>query len=382
MRALIATVVLAVCSIGLLAACGDGDSGGGGGDSGEFGTGLELGDVIRTAPVGASVGPWYVWNADDCVFEETSDHPDDYTAELHTVAGGDSAIGYMHYGNSDTFGVANTESVEAVAEEAGMDLDVYNLKFPSRTEPLNAANTAIVKQNAGVLQANLDPSILPKFYGVLEEEGCIPSVQLYIPVDGHPAVGANWPDVGTEIGTQVAEEAESRGWAPEDTALVQCTDPDNGPTVNILFDEIKKAVPENGFEIPEENVFDLVCKLTESQSGEKRVTDWFTANPDFENVIITSIDSPRMQSIIQAVEREGRPRDQIILADSGLDPADQASVRAGDQEFSVAFFPDKYGDWQIPILQDIMAGNPVPAFVGTELVTGTKENVDELYPEN
>ncbi len=145
---------------------------------------------------------------------------------------------------------------------------------------------------------------------------------------------------------------------------------------------MKKAVPANGFEIPEANISDLVCKLSEANAGEKRVTDWFTSHPDFENVIVVSLDSPRMQSILNAIESDGRPRDQIILADTGLDPADRASVRAGDQEFSVAFFPDKYGDWQIPILQDIMAGNPVPSFVGTELVTGTKDNVDELYPND
>lgn len=379
MRA-ITTAFAACCAFGFLVACGDDSDSGDGGGSGEFGTGLELGEVIRTAPVGASVAPWFVWNSESCTFEETDDHPEEYEAELRSVEGGEAQIGYMHYGNTDTFGVVNTESVEAVAEEADMPLNVYNLKFPSRTEPLNAANTAIVKQDQGVLQANLDPTILPEFYEVLQEEGCIPSVQLYIPVEGQPAVGANWPDAGKLVGKEVAEEALDRGWDPEETALVQCTDPDNGPTVNIYHEEVRKAVPENGFEIPEASMFDLVCKLTEANAGEKRLTDWFTANPDFENVIVVSLDSPRMQPMIKAVERDGRPREQIILADTGLDPADRASVRKGDQEFSVAFFPDKYGDWQIPILQDIMAGNPVPSFVGTELVTGTKENVDELYP--
>lgn len=385
-RRITAIVLALICCVGVLAACGDDDSGSPGtagtAGAGQYGTGLELGtEVLKSSPVGASVGPWYRWNNETCSFEETDDHPTAYTADVREIVGGDSRIGYMHYGNSDTFGVANSESVEAVAKLAGMELDVYNLKFPSRTEPLSHANTAIVKGDKGVLQANLDPSILPQFYKVLEDDGCIPSVQMYIPVDGHPAMGANWPDVGVEIGNWLADEAAERGWNPEETALVQCQDPDNGPTVNIMHDKVAETISASDFAIPADNQFSLVCKLTESQSGEKRVTDWFTSHPDFEKVIIVSLDSPRMQSILKAVEREGRPDEDVILADTGLDPADQKSVRAGDQDLSVAFFPEKYGDWLIPMIQDLMAGNPVPKFVGTELAIGTPDTIDDIYPE-
>jgi ribose transport system substrate-binding protein len=377
-----------LCAAALVACGGSDNDDQGGGESaaaeggGQYGTGLELSDeVLQSAPVGATVGPWYRWNNESCSFEETDDHPEVYKADVRKVVGGDSRIGYMHYGNSDTFGVANSESVESVAKLADMELDTYNLKFPSRTEPLTAAKTAIVKQNKGVLQANLDPSILPSFYKILEGDGCIPSIQMYIPVDGHPAMGANWPDAGTEVGEFVSETAIDRGWKPEDTALVQCQDPDNGPTVNIMHDKVAETVSASEFPVPEKNQFSLVCKLSEAQSGEKRVTDWFTANPDFEHVIIVSLDSPRMQSILKAVEREGRPREDVILADTGLDPADRKSVAAGDQDLSVAFFPEKYGDWLIPMIQDAMAGNPVPKFVGTELQRGTPDTVGQIYPE-
>lgn len=373
--------MLMLLGAGTLVACDDGGSSGSAGANGPYGNGLELGEVLQSAPVGVSVGPWYRWNNETCSFEETDDHPSEYKADTREVTGGDGKIGYMHYGNSDPFGVANTDSVTAVAEKAGMPLDVYNLKFPSRTEPLANAKTAVVKQDKGVLQANLDPSINPKFWEILEDDGCIPSVQMYIPVDGHPAMGANWPDVGAEIGSFVSEEAVARGWDPETTALVQCNDPDNGPSVNVMHDKVEETVNASDFAVPADNQYRLVCKLSEAQSGEKRLTDWFTSHPEYEKVIVVSLDSPRMQSMIKAVERDGRPREDLILADSGLDPDDQRSVRNGEQDMSVAFFPDKYGDWLIPMIQDLMAGNAVPKFVGTELVRGTVDNVDELYPE-
>jgi len=48
---------------------------------------------------------------------------------------------------------------------------------------------------------------------------------------------------------------------------------------------------------------------------------------------------------------------------------------------SVAFFGEKFGQWIVPMVEDILAGNPVPSFVGTELVPLTTENIDEYYPK-
>jgi ribose transport system substrate-binding protein len=373
----------------LVAACGDDDSdsngnGGGGGSSSssDFGTGLQLGtEVTKSAKVGASVAPWYVWNADECAFEETDDHPAEYKADTRSIEGDAPQLGYMHYGNSDPFGVAVSKSIEKEAEAAGMDVNVYNLKFPSRTEPQTVANASVVKQDQVVVQANLDPTVLPEFFEIIEGKGCIPSIQLFIPIEDHPGFGNNWPDVGEVIGTYIGETAQERGWKPEDTALVQCTDRDSGPTVNVMFEHVPKALTATGFELPEDNVFNIVCGLTDPQAGYKKVTDWYTAHPDFKHVAFSAIDSIRSVEMARAIKDEGRPREDSILAAGADDENSRATVRAGDQDMSVAFFGERFGEWIVPMVQDIMAGNPVPSFVGTELVPLTAENVDEYYPE-
>jgi ribose transport system substrate-binding protein len=372
----------------LLAACGDdddsgGNGGSGGGGSGEFGTGLQLGTkVVGSAPVGSSVEPWYVWNADECAFEQTDDHPAEYKAETRSMDGEAPRLGYMHYGNSDPFGVAVSKSIESEAKDAGMDVNVYNLKFPSRTEPQAVANASLVKQDEVIVQANLDPTVLPDFFEILEGKGCVPSIQLFIPIDGHPAFGNHWPDVGEVIGGYIADEAKQRGWKPADSALVQCTDRDSGPTVNVMFEHVPKAAAAEGFEFPADNVFNIVCGLTDPQAGYKKVTDWYTAHPDFKHVAFSAIDSIRSVEMARAIKDEGRPREDSILAAGADDENSRATVRAGDQDMSVAFFGERFGEWIVPIVQDIMAGNPVPSFVGTELVPLTAENVDEHYPEN
>src|SRR5712691_9206022 len=159
-----AITVMLLCSVAgtLSASAGSASEGGSGGP---YGTGLKLGTkVLSSAPVGASVGPWYLWNRSACKFDIAAKHPTAYKAEVRNIVGGDARIGYMHYGNSDPFGIANSKSVAEWAKKAGMPLDVYNLKFPSRTEPLADARIAVTKNDRGVLQANLDSTMLPAFF--------------------------------------------------------------------------------------------------------------------------------------------------------------------------------------------------------------------------
>jgi ribose transport system substrate-binding protein len=383
----IASVVV-VALAGVVAACGsddegDGDDGAAASSSGEFGTGLKLGSsVTGSAKVGASVSPWYVWNADDCKFEVTEDHPAEYKADTRPIEGDAPQLGYMHYGNTDPFGVAVSKSIETGAEEAGMDVNVYNLKFPSRTEPAAQANVSVVKGDDAIVQANLDPTVLPEYFDIIEGDGCIPSIQLFIPVDDHPGMGNNWPDVGKTIGKYTGETAKERGWKPEDTALVQCTDRDSGPTVNVMFEHVPKAMAAAGFEVPEGNVFNIVCGLTDTQSGYKKVTDWYTSHPNFKHVAFSAIDSIRMTEMARAVKEQGNAREDSILSAGADDESSRRLVRNGDQDMSVAFFGERYGEWIVPMVQDILAGNPVPSFVGTELVPLTKDTIDEYYPGN
>jgi ribose transport system substrate-binding protein len=384
-RRTVIALLVAALAVGL-AACGDsgGSSGGGGGASaGESGTGLTLGAPVgEAATVGASVAPWYVWNAGECKFETTNDHPAAYRAQIRKIEGDAPQLGYMHYGNTDPFGVAVSKSIESEAQRAGMKVNVYNLKFPSRTEPSAQANTSVVKGDDVIVQANLDPTVLPEYFRIIEGDGCIPSIQLFIPIDGHPGMGNNWPDVGETIGRYTAEQALDRGWRAQDTALVQCTDQDSGPTVNVMFRHVPTAMARAGFELPEANVFNIICGLTDPQSGFKKVRDWYTGHPQYRYVAFSAIDSIRGTEMARAIKAQGGPRENAILSAGADDESSRRLVRNGDQDMSVAFFGERYGEWIVPMIEDIMAGNPVPSFVGTELVPLTKDSIDEYYPGN
>lgn len=378
-RTLVVLVALAGLSV-VAASCG-GDSTGQdttGATGSQYGVGLELGDVVGEAEVGSSTGPWLVWNSKSCQYEQTEDHPTDYKAESRTVTGGPTQIGYMHYGDVDPFGVANSKSMAQEAADVGFTMNVYNLKYPSETEPLTQARNSVLKKDAGVIQAQQVAGVTPAFLKTLQTEGCIPAVQMYLAVKNEPTFGAVWSDVGTVQGTWMAEQALARDWDPQDTALVQCTDPTLGEDVNSMFETGPVALREGGFDLPDANVYALKCEFT-PQKAAVPVTDWLTAHPDVKNILMQTIDDERMSGMLNAMKKAGREDDTINIA-SGTDELGQTQIKNGVQQASIAYFPEKYGEWLIPILEDVMAGNPVPSFVGQALPVVTKDNIDEFYP--
>jgi ribose transport system substrate-binding protein len=345
-----------------------------------FGRGLKLGPVISTAPPVTVTGPWLVWNPDTCSYQTSKTSPAKYVPRLRRVSG-KPQIGYMYYGDFDSFGVANSKDIKATAALAGFKLNSYNLKFPSTTEPLANARASVLKKDLGVMEANLDDKLIPRYLDIIQKKGCIPNIQMYLEIKGLPGFGAKWPDAGTVQGKWFAREAKKRGWKPADTALVECTDPDNGPSVNVMFDTAPKALRASGFNLPAKNLFKVVCKYQTKPSAETTITDWFTAHPrsQFPHVMFNSIDDERMEGITNAIRRANRKADALTIA-TGADELGQKQIRAGTEMASIAYFPEKYGHWLIPILEDILAGNPVPSFTGSGLVIIDKQNIGKYYP--
>jgi len=321
-----------------------------------------------------------VWNKETCAYEEAADHPEAYEANLRAVTGGPTQIGYMHYGDVDPFGVANSKSMADVAEQAGFQLNVYNLKFPSETEPLAQARNSVLKKDAGVVQAQQVASVSDAFLKILHTDGCIPSVQMYLKTKMVPAFGAVWGDVGKAQGTWLAEQALAKGWTPDDTALVQCTDPSLGEDVNSMFPAAVQALNDGGFALADDDVFPIKCEFT-PQKAQIPVTDWLTAHPDYDHILMTTIDDERMSGMTNAMRKAGKKEGESYLGiASGTDELGQKEIKNGHESASIAFFPEKYGEWLVPILEDVMAGNPVPSFVGQGLPVITKDNIGEYYP--
>ena len=146
-----------------------------------------------------------------------------------------------------------------------------------------------------------------------------------------------------------------------------------------MFDTAPKALVANGFAIPSGNVYKIICKYSQTQSAQVDVTAWFTGHPNFKHVMINTIDDERMQGAINALKQNGRFGDALTVS-TGADGLGQKLIKAGLEGASIGYFPERYGEWLLPILEDVMAGNPVPSFTGSNLIVITKANIGKFYP--
>lgn len=285
----------------------------------------------------------------------------------------------MDYGDTDPFGAANSANIKKVAAKAGFNLDVYNLMYPSQTEPITQAHNAVLKHDLGVIQAQQIPAENEAFLKILQTQGCIPTVQMYLQTPNVPSFGAAWAPVGTQEGAYLAAQAKARGWSPANTALVQCGSRSLGESVNVMFTTGDQALKAGGFAVPSSNIYLLDCEEDSPAGGLAEMKDWLVAHPNVTHILTMTIDDERNEGMVNALKQAGRYGNAIDIA-GGCDLLGQSLIRKGGEKACVAFFPEKYGEWLVPIMEDVLAGNPVPSFTGSGLVTITKQNIATYYP--
>jgi ribose transport system substrate-binding protein len=160
-----------------------------------------------------------------------------------------------------------------------------------------------------------------------------------------------------------------------------CTDISLGPDVNSMFDAGPTSLKAGGFAIPDANIFRLTCPSTGPRASELPVTDWLTGHPNFQHILMTTIDDEHMAGMTQAMRKAGKNEgDGYLGVASGADGLGQTEIKNGHESASLAFFPEKYGTWLVPIVEDVLAGNPVPSFTGQSFVPITKDNIQQYYP--
>jgi ribose transport system substrate-binding protein len=372
-------LTLAVITLGMLVAGLAGAVGSSKASGPTFGVGLKLGATIMTTPVDpASSGPYLVWNKATCSYQKSPVQPRSYKAVLRKVVG-TWKIGWMAPEQSEPFSIANNKDIEAQAARAGFKVDFYNDQYPSTTQGIANAKASVLKHDQGDISALEIPTEFPLFNKIVQKQGCIPTVQLYYVNPNVPSMGADWASVGTADGKWLAQYGKQHSINPATTAFVECTNPDNGPSVEIMFNTAPPALEAGGFRLPKANLFKIVCKEANPGSSEAAVVDWFTAHPNFAHIMFNSVDDETMHEVADALKKTGNSAKAITIA-NGVDPLGQTEIRSGAELASVAFFPEKYGHWDIPLIEDIMAGNPVPSFTATALKVITKANINHYYP--
>jgi ribose transport system substrate-binding protein len=204
-------------------------------------------------------------------------------------------------------------------------------------------------------------------------------------VDGAYYFGANQYKAGVILGRYLAEQVKKR-WNGRVDAMVFAACYQCGELLIQRMDGIRDGFKETYPDFPDDMVFRFENAGGEGQeiNTRKIVTDFYTAHPEMTHIVVGTNNDEGGLGALSAVETMGK-EDNFFIVSHGGDTPFREKMRAGKGDVwigSVAYMPERYGEFMIPWLVDILNGKDVPREMSPEHFVLTADNVDEYYPQD
>ena len=315
---------------------------------------------------------------EDAIEEEEPETPaGPYEAEIRP-AEQPWKIGYGDGLSGIPFTDSVTDNINAIAAEMGVEI-VYCDNAYDQERTVECSNLLVTQQVDGVIFANWIAGTEDLIAGIFHDAG-IPCVSYDGPHPGCVAFGPDNYNAALEAGRYLAAYAQEQGWAPEDTELLLVWSADV-PVHKARADGARDGVRES-FAIPDENIHDIPTEgLTDTLPN---VTTWATGNPDAKHVLCFGhSDQPGVDCAL-ALEQNGFLGH---AAAASLGASDEALVdlrqRSDDESVfkaTISYFPERYGQYLVPAIVDLIEGKTVPERLIPSVSPVTRDNVEQLYP--
>jgi ribose transport system substrate-binding protein len=334
---------------------------------------------------------WVRYNFDEGAYELAADAEGDamtaWDASMAAEAMGDVTICFTPESEEFDFDLKVNPSMRNAAEAAGVELLVFNNAYPSTTQPLQNADACVTREPDLVVSFNVFAEITEAIMSKYNAEN-IPVIAVDVTHPGSVFWGADNCMTGRLAAQFAADWAVEHMWPEEEMVVLTGLDPAVGGAPacrNTAFTDFFK---ENMPAIPDENYFDVDMRTAElgpNAGALAATTDWLTANPNAKYIVATSINDDRAFGIASAMAQadRGDPTVDGVVVGKNADAIALDAIREGNSPLvgTVSFFPERYGDFMIPLALDILAGNPVPSIVRVPHEVISIDNIDTYYPE-
>jgi len=324
-------------------------------------------DVIASATFDVTSPEYIKWNKDTCQFEP-AEGKGPYVAEVRKS---DKPIRVVFTPEEQTnpVFVAQAKKLVELGKQANVEVTVLDNAFPDTMRPVQNADQAVQMKVDLVLSElimpDLNPAVQQKY-----KTACIPMINIF-GMPNYPFPAPTIQAIHRENGVTMAKAAidiiKAKGWPADQIWIVSCGDPvtAKGPgTAEDLMlgfaDTVKAA-----FNIPDDHISPvLVCSQANGPLGSKEaVTDWLTAHPQAKYVVGSAWNDVKAFGMAQALEGAGFTSANALTAGRDANTEQLAAMKAGSilQVNLDLKLIDGWTVAMIGVVQDILAGKPVPA---------------------
>lgn len=288
------------------------------------------------------------------------------------------SVGFANLQRDVSFTLKVEEGIIANAEAAGIDLQVADNRLDGATALANAQS--FLQRNVDFViefqtDANFGATIMQQM-----NQANTGVIAIDIPMPGATFFGANNPRSGFMGGAYLGQAAIEKfgadrvaegyfvvGELPQSGAVPAMRT--NGQIAGF------EAVVE-GF--PEDHIIMIDTKNTLEESF-TQMNNVIGRIPPGAPIMVTAINDQSATGMLRAVKQAGREDDLLVV---GMG-ADELQTMIDEPEFvaSVGYFPERYGNFLIPMVLMSLAGEEVPSTVLMTHYMVTDGNVCDFYAD-
>ena len=290
-------------------------------------------------------------------------------------------IGFANIAEEVELQIVVRDGMVAAAEELGVDLVLANNEYDGAKAVRNA-DDMITKGVDGFIEFNIDESVGPVIMEKMNEAG-IPVIAVDIPMEGAAFFGANNVVAGEVAGVRLGEVSQER-WGGEPDCLLLVEDSTSGETVLNRVTQMPTGMREIFPDFSDEKVF-YIDSGTDAATCQKMVSDFLLAHPDYTKIAIGSFNDVIAVATLAAIETAGRESDSLMVAENEYGYLDYLKANPDREEADevwvggVAFFFDRYGEYTMNAMVDVLNGGEMPENIYVEHEVVTRANAQELF---
>ncbi len=281
-------------------------------------------------------------------------------------------VGFANLQRDISFGVLVENGIKANADAAGVKLLVADNRLDGPTALANAQS--FVQRHVDYsIEFQTDANFGPVVMNVFNQAG-IKVTAIDIPMPGATFFGVNNPKSGFMGGSYLATAA-AKAFGPDKMKsgyLVIGSLPQSGAIPAMRSDGQKAGFLAVAEKFPSGHVISIDTKNT-LQESYAQMSNVLGRIPAGAPIMVIAINDQAALGMLQAIKAAGRQDDAVVVGNG----ADEAQALATEPQLVAATgsFPERYGNYLIPMALEALAGKQLPPAVFMTHVMVTKTNI-------